>query len=285
MMQLQTDERLLQSLLLALLLHVGILLLITTGIALSPLSLAPEMPHFQGVAIMKAHAVTPPPPHHPAMPPAVVKATPPAPAPVHGATGLVKATAQPLHPKHRAELQAAEIQAPHSPDKVPAVKKPVQAVARPKTRPEPHIDQKQADDELNAIAQEAHQLDAEKAAEQKIAAEDAAERAAADKLARQQQSQQQAKMLDTYRRRITEAIRQHWIQPLCAESAMFVVMTLQLLPDGSVAGVTMNQPNACLNLSVRNAIDQVGSLPVPEDPSLFEHYFRTLKLRFRPLDN
>ncbi len=274
------DERLLQSLLLALLVHVLLLLLLSSHFSATKMPEPNQNSAF--ASVMLAHVV-----HHAAPTPTPVPAPkpvpepkhtqpPPLPHPVHGAAGMVKPTAQPLKPKQKAQLHAEEQVGPRTPDRVPAEKKPQTGIAKPHP-PKPRIDQKQADAELQDIQQEAQQLNAE--------AQQAAEEAAVNRMAAQANNKQQSKELDTYKLRIINAIRQHWIQPLCAQADMFVVLKLQLLPDGSVVSVQMLQPNSCLNLSVRNAIDEVDHLPVPQDTDLFEHYFRSLTLRFRPLDH
>ncbi len=277
-----SDERLLQSLLLALLVHVILLLLMSSHFNEKNLPEPRQDATF--ASVMLAHVV-----HHPASVPETVARPkpeplpkpqpvqpPPPPKPVHGAAGLVKPTVQPLRPKQKAQLHAEDKVGPRTPDRVPAIEKPKTGIARPHP-PKPRIDQKQADAELQDIQQEAKQLNAE--------AQQAAEEAAINRMAAQVNSKQESKELDVYKLRIINAIRQHWIQPLCAQADMFVVLKLQLLPDGSVVSVQIIQPNSCLNLSVRNAIDEVDHLPVPQDIDLFEHYFRSLILRFRPLDH
>ncbi len=281
-----SPSRYTQSLLLALMVHVGILLLLIATPTFSP----PEVDSSSTIqAVMMAHVAqapqkTPTSTQAPAIPapvapPQATKLHPSTPPPpIHGEAGIVQHITPPAPAPQRAEITASKVQGPRSPDRVPAIKRP---------RPS-HIDRHQADQELKDIEQEANQLDTQqKQAALKAAqdAQDAQEQSEANRLARQQQAQQQANLINVYRNRIIALIKQHWIQPLCADPSMYVLLQLQLLPDGTVVNVTSLKPNSCLDLSVRNAIDSVARLPVPDDPVLFEHYFRTTKLRFRPLDN
>ncbi|NNM52510.1 MAG: cell envelope integrity protein TolA [Pseudomonadales bacterium] len=280
-----SPSRYTQSLLLALLVHVGILLLLVSSPAFSP----PEVDNTSNIqAVMMAHVAhtaqkTPTTTVAPTTPASVVHpqasphhTTPP--PPIHGEAGVVQHITPPAPVPQRPEVTASQVQGPRSPDRVPAIKRP---------RPS-HIDQHQADQELKDIDQEASQLDAQQktaAIKAAQAVQDAQVQSEANRLAQQQQAQLQANLINAYRNRIIALIKQHWTQPLCADPSMSVLLRLQLLPDGTVVNVTSIKPNSCLDLSVRNAIDSVARLPVPEDPVLFEHYFRSTTLRFRPLDN
>lgn len=171
----------------------------------------------------------------------------------------------------------------------PQAKETAPAKPVPPPKITPHIDQQEADAEMAAIQQEADS--AAKAAAQKLkqeqqarqqAAEDAAVRQEAEQLAGQERSRDEARIIDAYRDRIQRRIRQAWRAPPCARNDMSMILSLSLLPDGTVVSVTPQQKNTCLELSVESAIRSVGRLPVPTDPVIFDRHFRSFPMRFRP---
>ncbi len=254
----------------ALLLH-GLLAML---LMLSPRPSLPEPDESAAIhAVMLAHIARPAlPAPAPAMkPPKPVVAPPPAtpPAPRHGATGqLHESTAASPRP---ADYKSNPVQGRKSRDQVNLHPHPHAGVA---------VDKAQAEQELQEIDAEAAHL----SQSERQAAQDAAERAQAERLAAQRQAQQNQALINSYKQRIIAIIHQHWQEPLCARPDMFIVLRLQLLPDGSVVSVIPLQNNACLNLSVQSAIGSIDRLPVPSDPLVFESNFRSFKLRFTPND-
>ena len=85
---------------------------------------------------------------------------------------------------------------------------------------------------------------------------------------------------------IREHVEQNWHIPakLNLINITEVVLQLSLLPDGKIEKTILLQSsnNTILDNSVLFAINNINSLPLPDNINLFEKYFRTLILRFKP---
>jgi colicin import membrane protein len=109
--------------------------------------------------------------------------------------------------------------------------------------------------------------------------EDAAQRL------QQQQASAQAKMVDEYRRRISDKIRRYVIKDPCAALGNpQIVFEAILLPDGNTLQpprIKRSSGSAACDDAVLRAVIRAQPLPLPPDPQLFAQ-FRELNLDFRP---
>ncbi|MDP1672327.1 MAG: TonB C-terminal domain-containing protein [Burkholderiales bacterium] len=216
-----------------------------------------------------------------------------------------------------------KIEAPTPPPPPPEVKpeppKPVPKVeAKPPPKPEPApapkpdiaLKEKQEKERQLKAQQEAEakkKLAAEKAREaelekkkraeaevlkQKLAAEAEATRVAAeqqkarDALAAQQAAAQ-AKVVDEYKRRISEKIRRLIVLPPNVPDNAQVEFRVIVLPGGAILDAPKLLRSVgsvpAYDAAVERAIIQADPLPLPPDPALMRH-FRELNLVFRPKD-
>jgi colicin import membrane protein len=109
--------------------------------------------------------------------------------------------------------------------------------------------------------------------------EDAAQRL------QQQQASAQAKLVDEYRRRISDKIRRYVIKDPCAALGNpQIVFEAILLPDGNTLQpprIKRSSGSAACDDAVLRAVIRAQPLPLPPDPQLFAQ-FRELNLDFRP---
>jgi colicin import membrane protein len=109
--------------------------------------------------------------------------------------------------------------------------------------------------------------------------EDAAQRL------QQQQASAQAKLVDEYRRRISDKIRRYVIKDPCAALGNpQIVFEAILLPDGNTLQpprIKRSSGSAACDDAVLRAVIRAQPLPLPPDPQLFSQ-FRELNLDFRP---
>lgn len=126
--------------------------------------------------------------------------------------------------------------------------------------------------EKQAKAAEAKQRDQEQAdAQKKIAQQQAAQAAA------------QAKLVDEYRRRISDKIRRFVVLPPNLQGNPEVQFDVVLLPGGEVLGTKLKKSSGvtAYDNAVERAILKAQPLPLPPDPAMFSD-FRELNLKFRP---
>jgi len=85
---------------------------------------------------------------------------------------------------------------------------------------------------------------------------------------------------------IQQTISRYWIRPPSARTGMIVTLSLNLLPGGELneVNVVESSGNAAFDRPAVLAVQKAGRFPVPDDPILFDRYFRTLKVRFNPED-
>jgi len=138
---------------------------------------------------------------------------------------------------------------------------------------------KEREDKAKAAAAQKEQrereaLEAKRLAEQR-AAQQASEKAAADA---------RLKLIDEYKRRISERIRRFIVEPPNVNPNATVEFELIVLPGGEVLGVKMKSAansTPAYNAAVERAIHRAQPLPLPPDPALMRE-FRELNLIFQP---
>jgi colicin import membrane protein len=216
-------------------------------------------------------SVTPPRVEPQSPPPPEVKPEPPKPAP--------KVEAKP----------------PPKPEPAPAAKPDI--ALKEKQDRERRLKEQQAAEEKKKLAAEKAreaELDKKKRAEaealkQKQAAEAEAQRVAAeqqkarDALAAQQAAAQ-AKVVEEYKRRISDKIRRFIVLPPNVADNAQVEFEIRVLPGGEVLGARLKRAANSIpayDAAVERAILRAQPLPIPSDPALMSQ-FRELNLVFRP---
>lgn len=217
--------------------------------------------------------VTPPRVEPPPPPPPEVKPEPPKPAP--------KVEAKP----------------PPKPEPAPAPKPDI-ALKEKQERERKLKQQQEAEARKKLAAEKARVAELEKqkraeaeALKQKQAAEAAAKRVAAEQQkAREavaaQQAAAQARVVDEYKRRISEKIRRFIVLPPNVSDAAQVEFEITVLPGGEVLGAKLRRAansTPAYDAAVERAILRAQPLPLPPDPALIRQ-FRELNLVFRPKD-
>lgn len=111
----------------------------------------------------------------------------------------------------------------------------------------------------------------------------AREQAEALKRLQEQQAAAQAKLIDEYKRRISERIRRFIVEPPNLPRTAEAEFDIILLPGGDVLGVKLRKSSAipAYDNAVERAIRKAQPLPLPPDPALFRD-FRELNLKIRP---
>ena len=209
-----------------------------------------------------------PQPQAEAPPPPVAKPEPPPPAPKVEAKPPPKPEAAPkpdiaLKEKQEKERKLKEQQAAEA-KKLAALKASV-AEAEKKTRAE---------------AEALRQKQAAEAESKRVAAE---QQKARDALAAQQAAAQ-AKIVDEYKRRISEKVRRFIVLPPNVSDAAQVEFEIVVLPGGEVLGAKLKRSANSIpayDSAVERAILKAQPLPLPPDPALMRQ-FRELNLVFRP---
>jgi len=101
----------------------------------------------------------------------------------------------------------------------------------------------------------------------------------------QEQASAQSKLVDEYRRRISDKIRRYVIKDPCAALGNpQIVFEAVLLPDGNTLQpprIKRSSGSAACDDAVLRAVIRAQPLPLPPDPQLFAQ-FRELNLDFRP---
>ena len=126
--------------------------------------------------------------------------------------------------------------------------------------------------QLEALADEALQ---QRQAEERRRKEAAAARA------------RQAEMLtesQKYRALIRDRLMREWYPPAAATSAMSTTLQITLLPTGELASASIVSAsgNTAFDNSALSAARSVGRYPVPDDPQIFDQYFRRFPIEFNP---
>lgn len=195
----------------------------------------------------------------------------------------------------RAETPPPEVKPVPPPPPAPKVE--AKPPPKPEVAPKPDIALREKIEKERKLkvqqAAEAKKIAAEKAREaealkQKQAA-DADRRVAAeqqkarDALAAQQAAAQ-AKIVDEYKRRISEKVKRFIVLPPNVSDAAQVEFEIVVLPGGEVLGAKLKRSANSIpayDSAVERAILKAQPLPLPPDPALMRQ-FRELNLVFRP---
>ncbi len=104
-----------------------------------------------------------------------------------------------------------------------------------------------------------------------------------DELRAQQADKEQAAVM-SYITQIQQLINSVWHYPPSAKHDDRLILRIFLVPTGEVTEVQLVQSsgNAALDRSAEQAVWKAATLPVPEDPVLFEKEFRQFLLPFSP---
>lgn len=104
---------------------------------------------------------------------------------------------------------------------------------------------------------------------------------------RKQAASQQAKVVDEYKRRISDKIRRYVVKDPCAPLGNpEIVFEAVLLPDGNTLQpprIKRSSGSAACDDAVLRAVIRAQPLPLPPDPVLMAQ-FRELNLEFRPIE-
>lgn len=97
---------------------------------------------------------------------------------------------------------------------------------------------------------------------------------------------EQQVVMGQYSALIKRKVELYWSRPLSARNNMQVTLHIRMLPGGVVKEVTVEESsgNAAFDQSAIHAVEQAKTLPVPADSRLFNLYFKSLTLIFRPED-
>lgn len=216
---------------------------------------APPLPTVEPKPVPKAEPKPPPPPPPP-------KAEPkPEPKPVPKAD----IAAQEKKEKERKAKELAEKK-----------KREEQALAEKKRKEEQALAEKKKKEEQARLAA-LKQQQAKEAAEQLAREQDEA-------LKRIAQAEAQARLVDEYKRRIADRIRQKIIEPLGLKGNPEVEFNVVVIPGGDVLEVNIRKSSgqAAWDSAVERAIRLAPPLPLPPAESGLMREFRELKLKFRP---
>lgn len=88
----------------------------------------------------------------------------------------------------------------------------------------------------------------------------------------------------THIQAIQSQVSKYWQFPPSSRRTMEVVLEIKLIPTGEVIDVKVirSSGNLALDRSAKHALVKASPLPVPKDIRLFEKYFRTLTMPFKP---
>lgn len=120
-----------------------------------------------------------------------------------------------------------------------------------------------------------------------LAEEEASLEAASQALDEQAEAEARALEIKAYYvELIRNRVGNYWSRPLSARNGMVVVLSVRLLPDGTVHRVSVAQGSgsAAFDRSCLQAIQRAGTLPVPEERDVFNRYFKKFSIQFRPED-
>lgn len=89
--------------------------------------------------------------------------------------------------------------------------------------------------------------------------------------------------VDKFKAIIGQKVERNWNRPLGAAKGLQCTVRVRLVPGGEVLGATVvrGSGNAAFDRSVENAVHKASPLPLPSDPTLFEHY-REIEFLFNP---
>lgn len=89
--------------------------------------------------------------------------------------------------------------------------------------------------------------------------------------------------VDKFKAIIGQKVERNWNRPLGMAKGLQCIVRVRLVPGGEVLGATVvrGSGNAAFDRSVENAVHKASPLPLPTDPTLFEHY-REIEFLFKP---
>lgn len=258
----------------SLLLHVGVLGLV---LLLPYLHVPPkvEPPRVVEAVLVSGKSLTPPPPRP-------VRETPP-PEPQPLPEPVVKPEPTPVKApepvKPLPKVPEAKIALPKAEEKKPTPKpevkpEPVKPVAPKPLIKKPTLQAEDFDAEMQSLQQQIKNDEAER-----LKAEAAKAAASARNAANQA-------IRDKYERLINQKVQTKWNRPLSARRGMVVTLRISLLPGGEVSNVVTlrTSGDAAFDASAEEAVRRANPLPVPDDLTAFNQYFRVITLKFNPED-
>jgi colicin import membrane protein len=144
--------------------------------------------------------------------------------------------------------------------------------------------------EQERLAQEAAERQ-RRAEEQKQAEQQRMQQVLAEELEAERsrlQAQENATVAQSYTALISDRIERNWSRPPSARNDMKCELSIQLVPTGRVVSVNIlkSSGNSAFDRSAEQAVWKAEQFPeLQQVPStVFEHYFRQLKLVFSPED-
>lgn len=160
---------------------------------------------------------------------------------------------------------------PEKPAPKVAEKKP--APLKPLIKP-PTLNAAKLDAEMKAMEREMQEAEMQRL------------RAEADKAAAAIRVSANMAMVDRYKGLINQRVQTKWNRPLSARNGMVVTLRISMLPGGEVTNVVSvnSSGDAAFDASAEEAVRRASPLPVPEDPGVFNQYFRMVTLKFNPED-
>ncbi|WP_374336406.1 energy transducer TonB [Methyloversatilis sp.] len=212
-------------------------------------------------------SVPPPRPPEPVVeqrPQPVVEPAPPPPPPKPDI-----AIKEPPKPPPRVEPRP---EPPRAVEKKPEPKPEPRVEKKPEAKPDPRVEQELQEKLLRESLQRENAEQMRRQAAQE-----------ADMMARLAADGARSKARLGWADRISAKVKPNVVVPPGASGNPEAVVTISLLPDGSVAGeprLRQSTGNRALDEAILRAIVKSSPLPKPDDPAVFE---RNLELKFRPL--
>jgi len=149
--------------------------------------------------------------------------------------------------------------------KIPPVKKPEKVIKKAKPKPKALPDT----DLMAALLAEEQQNDLSRLLEDEL---------------RSQRANEEQQAVMSYIAKIQQLINSQWHYPPSAKHDDKLLLRIFLVPTGEVTEVQLveSSGNAALDRSAEQAVWKAATLPVPEDPVLFEREFRQFLLQISP---
>ena len=90
----------------------------------------------------------------------------------------------------------------------------------------------------------------------------------------------------SFQAKIYNQVRNNWSRPPSARNGMQTKLLVELIPTGEVMSVSIIESSGVLafDRSAEQAIKRLGKFEVPDNNQLFEEYFRSFYLLFKPED-
>ena len=149
--------------------------------------------------------------------------------------------------------------------KIPPVKKPEKVIKKAKPKPKALPDT----DLMAALLAEEQQNDLSRLLEDEL---------------RSQRANEEQQAVMSYIAKIQQLINSQWHYPPSAKHDDKLLLRIFLVPTGEVTEVQLveSSGNAALDRSAEQAVWKASTLPVPENPALFEKEFRQFLLQISP---